>query len=74
MRPTLIIFAILLSGCAPQQRLMAPPHYSQERVGRDNMECRYEAMKVEASTPNAVMGVLNGGSAMKMCLQMRGYN
>lgn len=71
---TLIIFAAvaLLAGCA-NQRVLINENASPQQAQRDEMECRYEAMKVEASQANAAIAVLMANDAKRLCLQMRGY-
>jgi hypothetical protein len=63
----------LLAGCAQQQPMLYNPYKTPAMAQQDNLECRYEAMKVEATVQNAAMGVFARQDAMRMCLQVRGY-
>ena len=68
----LLLITLLLTGCAAQQPLVHP-YATQAQVNQDNLACRYEALKVEASVQNPIIGMSMANDAMRMCLQMRGY-
>jgi hypothetical protein len=68
------LFCTTLVGCStPTPQKMYHPSASASQVERDNLECRMEAMKVEASTANVIIGAMNAREAMDLCLKIRGY-
>lgn len=66
------LLVLLLTGCATQQPLINPDK-TQDQAQSDTLQCRYDALKVEASVQNPIIGTLMARDAMKMCLTMRGY-
>lgn len=73
MKKLLLILSItILAGCGTPQRF-TKFGVTPQQANQDTLECRMEAMKVEASTQNAIIGVLNARDTMHLCLQIRGY-
>ena len=71
-RTILFVVMLLVTGCAAP-KVYTRSNTTQAMGDRDILECRYEAMKVEASVQNPIRGMMAAMDIMNTCMQMRGY-